>query len=209
MARLNAPDLPAPKKEKIVATTMTKKRNGAPEFVFDPSKTGVATIDPSKSVALSQERLQELAADESNRVYDFEYDTVERILPPDEVTLKLKAIIGIVKDNVLKHGAPGTSGAWKWQQHKDYLRDNFPELYDMRRTHPKMFDVVSHPRSDPIKDIAPVFNILTLKQLVLDGKVTEMEAMKTMSGTLQEHFKLPVGRTKDDVTPWGVSERPD
>lgn len=179
------------------------------DLVFDPTKTSGATIDPSKSVALSQERLQELAADESNRVYDFEYDTVDRILPPSEVSFNLKAIIGIVKKNVLEHGAPGTPGAWKWQQHKDYLRDNFPKLYDMRRTHPKMFDVVSHPRSDPIKDIAPIFVVLTVKQMVLDGKMTESHAMKTISTSLQNHFKLPVGRTKEDVTPWGVSDRPD
>jgi len=183
--------------------------NPGKDFVFDPTKNSSATIDPSKSVALSRERLEELAADEANRVYDFEYDTVDRNLPPSEVSLKLQAIIGIVKGNIQLHGAPGTPGAWSWQKHKDHLRDHHPELYDMRRTHPKMFDVVSHPRSNPVKDIEPIFNILILKQMVLDGKMTEMQAMKTMSTSLQNHFKLPVGRTKEDVTPWGVSDRPD
>jgi hypothetical protein len=180
---------------------------GEKSVVLDPSK-GFATIDPSKSVALSQERLQELAADESNRVYDFEYDTVERILPPDEVFLKLQTIIGIVNKNKEQHGQPGTPGAWLWQQHKDYLRDNFPELYAMHRTHPKFFDVASHPRSQE-RDLQPMFSILLAKQEVESGRMTEFRARQLISTTLQNHFKLPVGHTKDDVTPWGVSDRPD
>jgi len=156
----------------------------------------------TRTTIFSKEKLSELAQNEENKVYDYEYDSVDRILPMDEVLLKIKAIRGIVMKN--KNANPD----WNWKSHKEYLQKEYPELFAMARSHPKIFDVVSHPASDTQRDIIPIFMQIKVKKLLEEGKVTEEEAMKLVSTSLQNHFKMEKGKTKNDVTPWGVSNRP-
>lgn len=169
-------------------------------------------LDPRRGKVYTQERLHELAADESNQVYDWEYDTVERVLPPDEVELKLKLLWGYTVRNKREHPQ------WKWADHKRFItalehdpneRVRALELHKMARSHPKMFDVVTHPRSDFDKDVKPIFGIIHTKRLLDAGRVTEKNAQARVSSQLQDHFKLPPGMTKEHVTPWTVSDRPD
>lgn len=162
-----------------------------------------SVLDPSKSAAFSRDRLEELAADDANRVYDFEYDTVERVLPPYEVRLKLLAIRGLVVGNLAAHPE------WKWAQHKAFIAEHHPALADMARTHPKMYAVASHPRTDAARDFAPMLMLIQAKEDQLAGRTSEKRAMQIVSSKLQEHLKLDKGKTQDDVTPWTVETRPD
>lgn len=162
-----------------------------------------SVLDPSKSKPFTRERLEELAADDANRVYDFEHDTVERVLPPHEVRLKLLATRGLVVENMKKHPH------WKWQDHKTFIRDNHPTLWEMTRTHPKMFAVASHPNTDARKDFAPILMLIQAKEDELAGRISEKRAMQIVSTTLQDHLKMEKGKTQEDATPWTFETRPD
>lgn len=150
----------------------------------------------------SKQKLDELAGDEANRVYDYVYDRPARVLPPKEVRLKLLAIRGIVVANVKAHPE------WKWRHHKKYIQDNHAELAAMASSHPKMYDVASHPQTDYARNFAPMLMEIDMFQRVLDGSVRREEATLAVEKRLQEHFLLEKGKTKEDTTPWGVSERP-
>ena len=156
----------------------------------------------TSTAVFSQQKLEELASDEANKVYDYEYTRLDRVLSMDEVETKLKVIRGIVVAAKKEHPD------WKWVDHKKHIAEKYPDLADMSRTHPKMFDVASHTRSEA-RDLVPLFLQIKVMRKVNEGKITEMEGRKIVSTELQKHFKLEKGKTKDDVTPWGVSERPD
>jgi len=156
----------------------------------------------TSTAVFSKQKLEELASDEANKVYDYEYTPVDRVLGMDEVEMKLKVIRGIVV------GAKKEHPEWKWVDHKTHIADKYPDLADMARTHPKMFDVASHPRSEG-RDLIPLFLQIKVMRKVNEGKLTDAEARKIVSTELQKHFMMEKGKTKDDVTQWGVSERPD
>lgn len=155
----------------------------------------------TSTAVFTADRLAALAADESNRVYDYEYDTVQRVLPMDEVETKLKVIRGIVVAARAEHPD------WKWADIKAHIAARYPDLADMARTHPKMYDVASHPASTG-RDLVPLFLQIKVMRKVAEGKMTDAEARKVVSTELQKHFALERGKTKEDVTPWGVSDRP-
>lgn len=162
---------------------------------------GDGLASATSTAVFSKDRLEALAADEANKVYDYEYDTVERVLPMDEVEAKLKVIRNIVVAARKEHPE------WKWVDHKAHIGARYPDLAAMSRTHPKMYDVASHPNSEG-RDLVPLFLQIKVMRKVNEGKLTENEGRKIVSTELQKHFKLEKGKTKDDVTPWGVSERP-
>jgi hypothetical protein len=154
------------------------------------------------TAVFSKQKLNELACDESNKVYDYVYDKPARVLPMKEVRLKLLAIRGLVVRNAKEHPE------WRWADHKRFIKDNHPQLFEMARTHPKMFDVASHPEADYARDFSPMLMQIEFYQRVQDGKLTKEEATLAITKKLQEHFLMAPGKTKDDTTPWGVSERP-
>lgn len=158
---------------------------------------------PTKTAVFTPAKLAQLAADDANQVYDYVYDTPARVLPPREVRLKLLAIRGVVVAQAREHPE------WKWRDHKRHLAAAHPDLADMARTHPKMYAVASHPGIDYARDFAPILVEIDLYQRVLDGRMTRKEATVAVTQSLQRHFLLPEGKTKEDTTPWGVSERPD
>lgn len=160
-------------------------------------------FNANKTAVFSDSRLEQLAADDANRVYTYEYDTVERVLPMNEVRHKLLAIRGVTK------GLLDKDAKVKWATVKQHLKENYPELWDMSRTHPKMFNVASHPCSSPEKDIAPMLFMVEQRALMEVGALSEKAAMQQVSSHLQDRFKLPKGKTKEDVTQWDVSTRPD
>lgn len=165
---------------------------------------GEAAPEPTLkgTTVFSKQQLNELAADDANKVYDYVYDRPERVLPMKEVRLKLLAIRGLVVKNKQDHPA------WRWADHKRFIKDNHPPLFEMARTHPKMFDVASHPDADYARDFSPMLMQIDFYQRVQDGKLTKDEATIAITKKLQEHFLMEPGKTKDDTTPWGVSERP-
>jgi len=156
----------------------------------------------AQTAVFSKQKLDELAGDEANKVYDYVYDAPERVLPMKEVRLKLLAIRGTVVQNSKQHPE------WKWVDHKKFLRDNHPELFKMAKSHPKMFDVASHPQADYARDFAPMLMQIDMFQRIQDGKMTRDEATVAITKKLQEHFLMEPGKTKEDTTPWGVSQRP-
>ena len=159
-------------------------------------------LDTSKAKPFTQGRLAELAEDEENKVYDWEYDKVDRVMPAEEVRLKLLGIRGLVQKN--KKENPD----WKWADHKKFIQENHPILWDMTKTHPKMFAVASHPQTDVQRDFAPMLMLIQNMKDVQEGRISEKRAMEIVSTNLQEHLKLKKGQTKDDVTPWTVETRP-
>lgn len=156
----------------------------------------------TETAVFSKQKLAELAGDEANKVYDYVYDTPQRILPPKEVRLKLLAIRGIVVANAKAHPE------WKWRQHKKHIQDNHPELAAMASSHPKMYDVASHPATDYAHEFAPMLMEIDMFQRVQDGSMTREEATLAITKRLQEHFLMDKDKTKEDTTPWGVSTRP-
>jgi len=159
-----------------------------------PLQTRTAVFTPAK--------LEELASDSANEVYDFVHDQPARVLPMKEVRLKLLAIRGVVVAQSKAHPE------WKWVHFKKHLRTTHPELAELATTHPKMYDVASHPKTDYARDFAPMLMEVDVFERMQAGKLTQKEAMQTIERRLQEHFLLPEGKTKADVTPWSVSTRP-
>jgi hypothetical protein len=185
------------------AAAVVKKNMSDVKSKIDVQSNGDAPQPSLKGTAVfSKQKLNELASDESNKVYDFVYDKPQRVLPMKEVRLKLLAIRGLVVTNTK------TNPGWKWADHKRYIRDNHPQLFELARTHPKMFDVASHPQADYARDFSPMLMQIDFFQRMQDGKLTKEEATVAITKKLQEHFLLEPGKTKDDTTPWGVSERP-
>lgn len=152
-------------------------------------------------MGLTADRLEELSRDDANRIYTFKYDEVERVLEASVVRTKLQQLRYIVKRNVEKE--PG----WLWAQHKAHIKAQHPDLWELTTTHPKMFDVASHPKSTKT-ELHLMHFMLNVREQVESKKLTEAGARHLVSDALINAFKLEKGKTKADTTPWNVSTRP-
>lgn len=156
-----------------------------------------AILKHSQTMGLTPDKLDELAQDESNRVYKYVYDEVPR-QPPAQVRNKLRAIRGLVN----RHPT------WTWCDIKTELRANYPALFDMAHTHPKFFDLFSHPDATP-KELSNALFLIDMRERFDAGMFTEKEVKHEVSAHGLASYMMDPGKTKDDVTAWNSSSRPE
>ncbi len=125
----------------------------------------------AKTETLTQDRVQELSKSSQNVMYEYEHDTVDRVKSSDEVKYLMRETM--IKYKELRETHPEFCD----RACRRTLLENETQLRDFKKTHPKIFDVVTNRDASP-KDIEVIYFQLNIVKDVEAGKISYEMAMQ-------------------------------
>lgn len=137
----------------------------------------------AKLQTLTPQEIARLSQDEKNRVYTFEYDSVQENLTPVQVKVLMDRAMAVFRD-VRKKDPQQTD-----VNIRKYIIDCIDGMKSFSQTHKRIFEFVTD-RTKTDKEIARIYTLLKMKEETDKKQLNEKQSQKMVCEYLQEECKL-------------------